>query len=130
MLDKAKYWLDLAEDDISVAELLLAGNKYLQAGFFCHLTAEKALKAVIAHETNETPPKIHNLITLAKHGKIFPALSNNQLLLLNDLMPLQIEARYPEYKKNIAETLSNELCKRLLEETEAFLCWIKQELGK
>jgi hypothetical protein len=43
MLDKVKYWLDLCDEDMAVADLLIKGNKYLQAGFFCHLVAEKAL---------------------------------------------------------------------------------------
>lgn len=57
MLDKVEYWLDLAADDVSVAELLLNGQKYLQAGFFCHLIAEKALKAMVVSITSEIPPK-------------------------------------------------------------------------
>ena len=37
MLDKVEYWLDLADDDLSVAKILMDGKKPLQAGFFCHL---------------------------------------------------------------------------------------------
>ena len=44
MLEKVEYWFDLADEDVPVAKLLLDGKKYLHAGFFCHLIAEKALK--------------------------------------------------------------------------------------
>ena len=99
-------------------------------GFFCHLIAEKALKAVIAHKTGELPPRIHDLIKLAAMGNVFGSMSDEQKQLLHTLNPLQIEARYPEYKKRIAVTLSPVHCKELLNETEEFLCWIKQQLEK
>jgi HEPN domain-containing protein len=99
-------------------------------GFYCHMIVEKALKAVVADKTSEVPPKIHNLIKLATVGDVVNDLSEKQLKLISDLRPLQIEARYPEYKRKIAETLTFEKCKCLLTETEEFLCWIKQKLKR
>jgi HEPN domain-containing protein len=130
MQDKVEYWLDLADDDMPVAKLLIEGKKYLHAGFFCHLIVEKALKAVVANVTTEVPPKTHDLRKLATIGGIFDSLSKEQLLLLMKLSPLHIDARYPEYKEKIAQSLSKEYCDKLFEEIEGFLCWIKQRLGK
>jgi len=130
MLDKVAYWLSLADEDVSVAELLLNGKKYLQAGFFCHLIAEKALKAVIANVSNEIPPKIHDLAKLAERSGIFDDLSEQQLNLLKELTPLNIEARYPEYKERITKILDNEKSTTLFKETAEFLCWTKQKLKK
>ena len=130
MFDKSDYWLELADDDVPVAEILLNGKKYLQAGFFCHLIVEKALKAVIASITSEIPPRIHHLILLAERAGIAGDLTEHQRNLLMELNPLQIEARYPEYKERIAKTLTHDITARLFHETEDFLCWIKQKLGK
>jgi HEPN domain-containing protein len=130
MADKVQYWLDLCDEDKTVADLLLKGGKYLQTGFFCHLIAEKALKAVIASNTAEAPPKIHDLHKLAKYGKLYNDLSERQLSLFKELMPLHVDGRYPEYKANIAKTLTAEKCAKILEETEDFLCWTKKRLGK
>jgi HEPN domain-containing protein len=130
MLDKVKYWIELADEDVSAAKVLLDGNKYLYAGFFCHLIAEKALKAMIASITSEIPPKTHHLINLANRAGIFDDLSEQQRELLSELNPLNIEARYPEYKERIARTLTAEKTVRLFQETEDFLCWIKQKLEK
>lgn len=130
MLDKVEYWLEMADEDVSVAELLLNGNKHLQAGFFCHLTTEKALKAIIASITNESPPKTHDLIKLAEQSGIFHNLMESQLNLLEELNPLNIEARYPDYKASIASVLTAEKTTNILEETRGFLCWTKQRLGK
>ena len=130
MPDKVDYWLDLADDDVSVAEMLLNGKKYLYAGFFCHLIVEKAIKAIVANVTSEAPPKIHRLKKLALAGKIFDILSEDQLELLDELDPLNIEGRYPEYKTNIEMKLNHEYCTELLKRVEDFLCWTKQWLGK
>ena len=130
MLDKVAYWLSLADDDVSVVKLLLKGNKYLQAGFFCHLITEKSLKAVIANTSEEVPPKTHDLIKLAHRGGIFDILNENQMRFLEELNPLNIEARYPSYKENISKILTEEKMKILLKKTEEFLCWIKQLLGR
>ena len=130
MLDKVKYWLELCDDDLLTAEALLEKNRFLHMGFFCHLIAEKAIKSVIASRADEPPPKNHNLVTLAKQSKIYDDLSEGQLNLLEQLNPLQIETRYPEHKDKLAAKLSPEMCQKLYNETEAFLCWIKQLLGK
>ena len=130
MIDKVEYWLDLADDDLSAAKILVDGKKPLHAGFFCHLIAEKALKAMIASVTSEIPPKTHHLISLSERAGIFDDLSEDQRNLLNELNPLNIEARYPEYKERVAQTLTAETTARLLRETEDFLSWIKQKLEK
>ena len=130
MFDKAEYWLNICEEDISTVKSLLDNGKLLWAGFICHLIAEKALKAIIADKTNEVPPRIHDLPRLAKIADIFEDLSYAQRKLLRQLMPLQIEARYPEFKQNLESMLTIESCRQLFSEVEEFLCWIKQRLGK
>ena len=130
MNEKVKYWIDLADEDVTAAKVLIDGKKYLHAGFFCHLVAEKALKAMIASVTSEIPPKIHDLAKLAERGGIVDDLSEQQLDLLKELIPLHIEARYPEYKERIAQTLTPERTAKIFKETEEFLCWIKQKLEK
>lgn len=129
--NKVGYWLDLCSEDLLTAKALLKSGRLLHMGFFCHMIVEKALKAVIANSAVDMiPPKIHSLQKLAVCGGVFDILSSEQLMLLDKLTPLQIEARYPEYKELIAETLTILYCAQLLYETEGFLCWIKQRLGK
>jgi HEPN domain-containing protein len=123
-------WLDLCDDNLLTAKALFESKRYLHMGFFCHQIAEKALKAVVAQRTGELPPRIHDLDRLAVLGEIHDNFSEEQLVLLKRLEPLQIEARYPEYKKKIMLTLTPAICMQLLKETEEFLCWIKQQLEK
>ncbi len=127
---KSAYWLELCDEDRLTAAALLSAGRFLHSGFFCHLIAEKALKALIADAANDVPPRIHDLNKLADRAKILGELSDSQLLLLDRLTPLHIEARYPEYKEKIRAELTHDYCGQLLRETEAFLCWIKNRLGK
>ena len=129
MNSKTDYWLEMCNDDLITARTMFDAKQFLWMGFICHLVAEKALKAVIAEKTDKVPPKTHDLRRLAILGDIFDSLSDEQKGLLKKLMPLHIEARYPEYKEKIKEILSAEYCKRILTETEAFVCWTKQLLG-
>ena len=130
MSEKVDYWLELCDDDLLTAKALFQAKRFLHTGFFCHLVAEKALKAVVACQTDEIPPRIHDLVKLAVKGNVFDMISDEQKQLLHKLTPLQIEARYPEYKDRIAATITPDYCMQLLSETEDFLCWIRQQLER
>ncbi|MDR1085029.1 MAG: HEPN domain-containing protein [Deltaproteobacteria bacterium] len=123
-----EYWIDTAEENLQTAKAMLDTKRYLWLGYMCHLVAEKALKSIIAKNTNEFPPKIHKLIDLAKQGGIFTELSSEQIKFLASLMPFQIEARYPSHKKEVYNALNFDNCKDIFIKTEEFLLWIKKKL--
>lgn len=125
--DKVKYWIDLANEDIDVAQSLYDDRKYLYSGFFCHLATEKALKAKIEN-TGSTPLKIHNLVRLAELGGILDEMTQEQTDLLDALNPLQIEARYPTYKEQLKELLTSDYCADLLKQTKEMITWIETQL--
>jgi len=127
MNDKAQYWLDLSDYDIETARVMLQTGRYLYVGFMCHQTIEKALKAIVAG-SGVTPPKTHGLMKLAQLGNIYDCMGNDSKDTLDVLDPLNIASRYPEQKAKLAAMLSPEKCKMILSETEALLCWIKQQL--
>jgi len=128
-MDKVKYWIDLAKEDLAVARVLLKKRKFLHFGFLCHLVIEKALKAIIASGGADVDiPKTHDLVKLAKLGKVYTKMDDTQKDFLEVLLPLNIEARYPSLKANILETLTKATCKETLKETEALLAWIEEQL--
>ena len=130
MNDYIEYWLELADYDLKAARAMLASKMYLYVGFMCHQTIEKALKAVISKgcAEDEIPPKIHNLVRLSDVSGLTEKMTPEQSALLERMNPLNIEARYPDYKRLIAAKLTNEYCQKLLTETEELLCWIKEQL--
>ena len=128
--EKYEYWLEICDYDLETARAMQNTGRYLYVGFMCHQVIEKAFKAAMAKQTNAIPPKIHDLPKLGKLSGVWDLLSDEQERTVDKLIPLQIEARYPEYKENIAQTLTKEYCSELVKETEELLCWIKQLLEK
>ena len=130
MNERVEYWLKLADYDIETAKVMLNSGRYLYVGFMCHQTIEKALKAVIARDCadGEIPPKIHHLLKLSDLAGLFDKMSLEQQSFIKELNPMNIEARYPEHKEQVAAGLSNDICAEILAGTEDLFCWIKQQL--
>lgn len=55
-------------------------------------------------------------------------MSDNQQDLVDILEPLNIEARYPSYKERLIQSLTNEKCVKLIEQTKELQQWIKNKL--
>lgn len=130
MSEHVEYWFESADYDIETAKAMLQTTRYLYVGFMCHQTIEKAIKAIIARdcEKDEIPPKTHDLSKLAIRANLMDVMTEEQRNFIEELNPLNIEARYPEYKGQIVKTLTLEKCKSIIAETEALLCWIKEQL--
>ncbi len=66
--------------------------------FMGHLVIEKLLKAIYIKNTHDDnqPPRIHDLLLLAKRAKVNP--SENQQDQLDMITTFNISARYPDYK--------------------------------
>jgi len=130
MKESVKYWLDIADYDIETAKAMLNTCRYLYVGFMCHQVIEKALKAIIARDCGEgeLPPKIHHLLKLADRAGLFNKMSPERQSFIKELNPMNIEARYPEYKEKIAASLTKDICVEVLARTEEMLCWIKGQL--
>jgi HEPN domain-containing protein len=121
------YWIEIAEYDLETAKAMLQTGRYLYVGFMCHQVIEKALKAHIAKQ-GAFPPKMHNLVRLAELGDTKPLMSDAQLAFLDALAPMNVNSRYPVFKKKIGENLNAAICGDILEKTEELLSWIKSGL--
>lgn len=88
------YWKTGSQEDIEVAAMLCERRRYRHALFFAHLAIEKALKAHVARQTKEAPPKIHNLTRLAERAALSLAPAQREFLLAFD--EYQLEGRYPD----------------------------------
>jgi len=99
--EKVKYWTDIANYDLETAEAMLISKRYLYVGFMCHQAVEKILKAYFTKAKEDTPPFIHNLKSLANKSDIYQKFTEEQKDLIDELIPLNIEARYPTYKEKL-----------------------------
>ncbi len=126
--DKVNYWLELAEYDISTVKSLFRSRKFLYVGFLCHLTIEKSLKAFYWKKLENEPPYTHNLLILSTKSEIDKILLLKHKNLINKLMPLNIEARYPSNKDELFKILTFDYVKSLVKETESLYKWIKKQI--
>jgi HEPN domain-containing protein len=127
-VDHASYWIEQAEYDLETAKAMWRTGRFLYVGFMCQQTVEKALKAVVAKH-GSFPPKTHDLIRLAELANLRDSLSKEQNQLLDELYPLNIEARYPSHKEKLAQTLNDRACSDYISKTETMLKWIKDKLA-
>jgi len=126
MIDRDKnieYWLSGAFNDFDTAMILITNKKFVHGLFFCHLSIEKILKALLVKETGNLPPKSHNLQYIQELAKV--QVNDDEKILMSVLMKYQLEGRYPDYKP---ETPSLETINNYLNRTKALLECLKQKL--
>lgn len=121
------YWVSLAEYDFSVARSLLEKGHYLYVGFMCHQSVEKMLKAGCVLQ-NVAPPMIHKLDKLLDLAGLGGKTGDEQLDLIDELMPLNIQARYPAYKDAIYNLIDKAKAEQILVRTGEFLVWLRQRM--
>jgi HEPN domain-containing protein len=128
MENKIKYWIELSDYDLETAEAMLHSKRYLYVGFMCHQTIEKAFKAYFSKLKSETAPYTHSLSLLAKNGEFYELFSNKQKDFIDQIEPLNIEARYPSHKERILKSLTDAKCTEILNKTRELQIWIKERL--
>lgn len=126
--EKILYWIDISDYDMETSKTMLKGKRYLYVGFMCHQAVEKILKAYFTAKRDETPPYVHNLKRLAEVCGLLQSFSEAQLDLIEELVPMNIEARYPTYKELLLKSLTESKCEELISKTEALCQSIKQQL--
>jgi HEPN domain-containing protein len=124
--EKIKYWLDLAEYDIEVAQSLYQSKKFLYVGFLCHLIIEKTLKAFYWFKLKSEPTYTHNLVLLSERTSLIKDMTDENINLLNTLMPLNIEGRYPIDKQMLLLQLKEPVISEILTKTLSLQKWIKK----
>lgn len=124
--EKVAYWLDIANEDLEVAEDLYKTKRWLYVAFMCHQAIEKTLKAYWNATREDEPPYIHNHRRLAEGAGLYSQMNDEQRRFLGQISNMNIEARYPEYKTGIARSLNEQKCREIIDETKQMQQWILQ----
>ena len=125
--ERVKYWLDVAKEDLSLAEYIFNGGRWLYTAFMCHQAIEKTIKAYWVNVREDEPPYIHSHIKLLKGCDLADEMSEEQLRFIDIMVPMNIEARYLDYKRDVAKSLNKEAAQYILEQTKQLLQWIRQK---
>ena len=119
-----QYWIEISEYDLQVAKTLLDKGHYLYVGFMCHQAVEKMLKAMYVKQTSTMPPYIHKLDRLVDLVGLKMAMSAERNDFIDELTPLNIQARYPAVQPSTGNHLVV-----LLQHTADELARITAEVG-
>lgn len=128
MQKHTKYWIDLSDYDMETAEAMLKSKRYLYVGFMCHQAIEKIFKAYYTYKKKETAPFSHSLSYLAKKGDFYDLFTESQKDFIDQIEPLNIEARYPSHKERLMQSLTEQKCKEIIKNTNEIQTWIKTKL--
>ena|SRR4030042_2260083 len=128
MDSKIKYWIDLSDYDLETANAMLKSKRYLYVGFMCHQTIEKAFKAYYIKLKSDAPPYSHSLSYIAKQGDFYESFSEDEKEFIDQIEPLNIEARYPSHKERLLKSLTETKCLEIVQKTKELQKWIKEKL--
>lgn len=128
MEQKVASWLALSEYDLETAKAMLTSKRYLYVGFMCHQSIEKLLKAYWQQLFSETPPRTHNLALLAQKTGLLEEMPDTLTDVMDELEPLNIQTRYPEYKDWVNKRFDAEYASQLIQNTKELHQWIVNRL--
>ena len=108
-----KYWIDAAEVDYKAMNNLFKSKDYIWALFLGHLVIEKLIKAIAVKNDIDNIPKIHDLNKISKRAglDVDEELSD----LFDVITSFNIEARYPDYKKEFYKKCSKDFTNKYIE---------------
>ncbi len=126
----SQAWFDIAAEDLSAAEWMHQGGRWLYVAFECHQALEKMIKAYWTAVRDDDPPLLHNHERLLMGCGLYSKLSDEQAKFLEMMHPMYIAGRYPQYKQQVAATLGEQTSKYILEQTKQFQQWILQKYSE
>lgn len=123
-----KYWIDASNIDFKAMENLFKSKDYVWSLFIGHLVIEKLLKALVVKHNQEITPKIHDLNRLAE--KSFLELDEERKNLMDIITSFNIEARYPDYKKEFYKKCDSNFTSTYINQIKEVRLWLLEQLKK
>ncbi|MDF1554093.1 MAG: HEPN domain-containing protein [Deferrisomatales bacterium] len=123
----ATRWSEQAAYDLETAAAMYSTGRWLYVLFCCQQAVEKMLKSLIVLRTQETPPRLHNLMRLAARAGLEVDESRAESFRL--LAAYYIETRYPEELGSLAAAATEPLARETLEQTREVIAWLKSLSG-
>lgn len=117
------YWRDGAKEDWDVAAHLVNSGHVRHGLFFLHLAFEKALKAHMCKATQDVPPRIHDLVKLAKRSGL--TLPSDAMDLLGEVNEFNLIGRYP---KMLPTSPGVEYAQGYIQRSEETFQWLMTQL--
>ena len=120
------YWVAGAKDSCDTAKFLFDGGRFMHALFFCHLTIEKMLKAIVVKKTGEHAPYDHNLAALLTLSGL--DFSQEQINSINEINTFNISGRYDTYKMEFYKKATQDYSKKYFNEAMELYIWLLSKI--
>ena len=126
-IEKYEKWLEMAEEDLDTALVMLKSNKYTYVSFMCEQAIEKLAKGIYVYTFNKEAPFTHNIsIVLKDIEKVINSDKYNKYeTLFATLTSFYIIGRYDVYKQKISENLDKKSSKELFDKSKEAFEWLK-----
>jgi len=123
---KFKYWLDIAQYDLYVAESMLNCGHWLYVVFMCQQAVEKLVKGLYSFYLPDTPPHLHNIKTIA--SRIEPSLPTaipaDTMDFFDDLTAYYLNNRYPDYISKLSSQISEMEAAEVMAKAKEVFAWL------
>ena len=123
-----QYWIDASNVDFKAMNNLFNSKDYVWSLFLGHLVIEKLIKALAAKNKIQSIPKVHGLNKLARLASL--ELNDDQRDLFDIFTSFNIEARYPDYKKEFYKKCDFNYTSKYIEELKGIRNWLLELLNK
>ncbi len=123
-----QYWINSSNQDYPVMESLFSNGHYAWSLFVGHLVLEKLLKALYVRNVDLNPPRIHNLLKIAKDAGL--ESTKEQMLFLDEVTMYNLRARYPDYKDRFFQMASKAYTENSIKRIKEFRQWLLQQISK
>lgn len=107
---------------------MLNTGRFIYCVFMCHLSIEKAFKALYVKKFTKGAPKIHSLVYFAQTLKL--ELPQQHKDFIENLDEVSIPTRYPEQLDKLLKEYDKERTQIILEKSNEVLKWLKKEREK
>lgn len=126
-IEKYEKWLEMAEDDLDTAEVMLKSNKYIYVSFMCEQAIEKLAKGIYVYEFDKEAPYTHNIsIVLKDIEKVTNTDEYKEYeTLFATLTSFYIIGRYDVYKQKVSQNLDKKSSTELLNKSKEAFVWLK-----
>ncbi|MGQ0536042.1 MAG: HEPN domain-containing protein [Methanobacteriota archaeon] len=113
-------WLEIAAEDLKVADLLAERGHAEAAAFHAQQAGEKALKAVLIERTGRYP-RIHDVVQLAREAKAPESLGSP----CERLSLAYVASRYP----GAGNAVSDARARQLVEDAQEVTGWARRQIS-
>jgi HEPN domain-containing protein len=124
----SKEWMEQAEYDLGSGKAMLDAGRNIYCVFMCHLSIEKALKALYLEVSGKNPPKVHSLVYFAQSIKL--DLSEEYRDFIEKLDEVSVPVRYPEELSKMLKDYDRTRTKNIYLKSKEILEWLKAKLKK